>query len=192
MDREQFTNIYWNYYLMLEEKFLNTTRYVELHLNNFSTFSIEFTNLLLTTCSEIDVVFKEMLGFDTKEKHTFKQFIQRVKKEHSDIFEIEVKVIDKEIAINPFEEKGNATERWWRSYNNVKHNRKNKFKEATLENVLYSLGALFVLEMYQFKRFYIKHGYGPDIPKRESDLFFIDGWEVRYLTGRSFLYKLER
>ena len=39
MTRDQFIREYWNYYLMLEKKFITTTLYVALSEDNFNTFS---------------------------------------------------------------------------------------------------------------------------------------------------------
>lgn len=42
MDKAEFTNFYWKYYLHLENEFINTTDFVMLDENNFKTFSIEY------------------------------------------------------------------------------------------------------------------------------------------------------
>ena len=44
MDKAEFTNFYWKYYLHLENEFINTTDFVMLDENNFKTFSIEYQN----------------------------------------------------------------------------------------------------------------------------------------------------
>ena len=53
-----FIKNYWNYYLRLEEEFLTALKYVEFDRDNYQTFSIEFLTVLLSVCSEIDVVGK--------------------------------------------------------------------------------------------------------------------------------------
>ena len=60
MNRNDFQKVFWSYYLNLEERFINTTKYVEVAKNNYSTYSIEYTSLLLSICSEIDVIFKKI------------------------------------------------------------------------------------------------------------------------------------
>ena len=42
MDRETFMRDYWAYYLMLEDKFIDTTNYVTLAEDNYGTYSNEY------------------------------------------------------------------------------------------------------------------------------------------------------
>ena len=37
MDRESFLCNYWNYYLVLEKKFINATNYVAINKRNYNT-----------------------------------------------------------------------------------------------------------------------------------------------------------
>jgi hypothetical protein len=41
--------------------------------------------------------------------------------------------------------------KWWKSYNDVKHERNKHFKDATLENALNSLAGLLIITLYYFK-----------------------------------------
>jgi len=45
---------------------------------------------------------------------------------------------------------GTTNPTWWRSYNNVKHERDAHFNEATLKNALNALGALLILTNYHY------------------------------------------
>jgi hypothetical protein len=47
---------------------------------------------------------------------------------------------------------GNTNPDWWRSYNNVKHERNTHFQEATLQNALNALGALLILTYIYYNR----------------------------------------
>lgn len=49
---------YWNYYLELENEFVETKRYVEFVKDNYSSYSVEFLKLYQAICSEIDVLGK--------------------------------------------------------------------------------------------------------------------------------------
>jgi len=42
MDTNEFQKVFWSYYLNLEEKFINTTKYVEVTKDNYFTYSIEY------------------------------------------------------------------------------------------------------------------------------------------------------
>ena len=41
--------------------------------------------------------------------------------------------------------------KWWFSYNKIKHDKSNYYKLANLENVLYSLAAIFIVENLRIK-----------------------------------------
>lgn len=58
MDRVTFLQNYWNYYLVLEKKFINSTNYVAVNESNYNTYSFEFVNLILLIGSELDVTMK--------------------------------------------------------------------------------------------------------------------------------------
>ena len=47
MERETFLQNYWNYYLVLENRFINAVNYVALNSDNYNTYSFEFVNLIL-------------------------------------------------------------------------------------------------------------------------------------------------
>lgn len=51
---------YWDYYIVLENDLLACRRYVEFSASNFHTHSQEFMHLLFATCSEVEVVLKEL------------------------------------------------------------------------------------------------------------------------------------
>ena len=68
MIREEFLNIYWRYYELLETNFKNSIRYVSLDESNYNTYSMEYAHLLQTICSEIDVIFKELCAYYGKKE----------------------------------------------------------------------------------------------------------------------------
>ena len=61
MDRQNFIQCYWLYYLELEKKFINTLNYVEMSLENANTFSNEYAFLLQSIGAELDNFFKVYL-----------------------------------------------------------------------------------------------------------------------------------
>ena len=50
--------IHWSYFLALEEDIQRLSRFVEFNSNNFATFSLEMSHILLASSSEVDVVLK--------------------------------------------------------------------------------------------------------------------------------------
>ena len=49
-----FVRSYWDYYLELEEEFINTKKYVAFEKANGKTYSLEYLKLMQAVCSEID------------------------------------------------------------------------------------------------------------------------------------------
>lgn len=67
-DVQQFINNNWNYYLMLENDFINITRYIKLDKRNFKTFSDEIIKLLQSIGAECDLMFKKICNIDLKQR----------------------------------------------------------------------------------------------------------------------------
>lgn len=68
MNRQEFLNDYWGYYLMLEKKLINTFNYVELSTSNYSTFSNEYASLIQSIGAELDSFFKLYCSFNFNDK----------------------------------------------------------------------------------------------------------------------------
>jgi hypothetical protein len=60
MIEQETSNVYWNYFLALEKDLTKISRYIEIHSDNFSAFSIELAHLLLASASEVDVIMKQL------------------------------------------------------------------------------------------------------------------------------------
>lgn len=145
---------HWNYYLALEQDMERISRFIEFDSAHLNVYSIEFTRIFLSACSEIDVLLKEMgvlkLGkWKGKTIHDYRLMVQENFKE----------LINERIYIHrfgfeyvPWESwNDNTNPLWWRSYNNVKHHRNDFYSEANLENTLNALGALLVITVYYYQ-----------------------------------------
>lgn len=174
MNRNDFQKVFWLYYLNLEERFINTTKYVEVAKNNYSTYSIEYTSLLLSICSEIDVIFKEICGFNQNDHKCIKDYFNIVNVKFPDILKEKVTFSFASIELTPFWDwKEDNIPFWWKDYNNVKHGRLNNFMVGNLENVLNALAALYILERYQLKNIVdnSSNRSDPNIPDTHSKIF---------------------
>lgn len=167
---EKFIKKYWNYYLRIEEEFYNTRNFVEFSEDNFGTYSIEYLKLYLSVCSEIDVVGKYIAkSFNNSSKPNnimewWKEIIEKLKFENKYLYNVEISFIDIKTII-PWENfnypnNPNANSpAWWRTYNDVKHNRteidkdthKEFFTQANLQNVISAFAGLYVLEKSYIK-----------------------------------------
>jgi hypothetical protein len=126
---------HWNYFLAIEKDLEKLSRYIEFSNDNLNTYSIELTHILLSASSEVDVIMKELCQLIDSSKLTdnindYKSVIRT----HLKSF------IDEEISIERYgmtykpwiNWKGNKNPDWWKSYNNVKHQRNKYFNEANL------------------------------------------------------------
>lgn len=184
MNRNDFQKVFWLYYLNLEERFINTTKYVEVAKNNYSTYSIEYTSLLLSICSEIDVIFKEICGFNQNDHKCIKDYFNIVNIKFPDILKEKVTFSFASIELIPFLDwKEDNSPLWWENYNDVKHGRLNNFMVGNLENVLNALAALYILERYQLKNIVdnSSNRNDPNIPDTHSKIF-----NLSILTSNSF------
>ncbi len=184
MNRNDFQKVFWSYYLNLEERFINTTKYVEVNTDNYSTYSIEYTSLLLSICSEIDVIFKEICDFNQKEHKCINDYFSIVNSKFPDIFQEKVIYSFSSIPLMPFNS-WNASQSpiWWTNYNKLKHGRLNNFMVGNLENVLSALAALYILERYQLKNIVNKSSSKnePDIPDIPSKIFNLSMLNSSYI-----------
>lgn len=152
---------------MLNEQLGKTANYVEPNKDNYGTYSVTYTNILLSACSEIEVVAKlicqiidpdvdylsEKVPDESGTKMidnniTMKKLSATLKKQFPHIYQAKAVIINQHEMIYPFECWKNPKRNlpWWTAYNKVKHYRYNCFNYATLENTLNSVAALINLD----------------------------------------------
>ena len=141
-----FEKSYWNYFLELEEQFLETRKYVAFDTVNYSTYSLEYLKLLEAVCSEIDVVGKEIAhqidpSFKKDDRYTnIRKWWFTIQQWYAENTLEPVKILD-ELAFDPWKgfeveaytdkngrtgtrlKEKSTTPQWWIAYNKVKHNR---------------------------------------------------------------------
>ena len=147
--------LHWNYFVALERDLEAVSRYVEFCDPNFDTFSIELARLLFAAASEVDVVAKLLCenidpGASRGNINDYKATLLSAIPELPDM---EVFVSRYGLSFKPWSNWAGATNPdWWRSYNNVKHERNLHFNEATLKNALNALGALMIITFHYYAR----------------------------------------
>lgn len=137
---------HWNYFLAIEDDLINTSRYVEFTIDNMKTYSVEYTKIILSAASEVDVLLKQIYSsFGYKKKQpNFKDFCDVLKIKLNSLITEQLCLEQYGITLCPFEEwKNDSQPGWHTAYNNLKHNRTLNYKEANLENALLSVGALY-------------------------------------------------
>jgi len=171
--------IHWNYFIALERDLENVSRYIEFSTKNEKTYSIEIAKILMSSSSEIDVLLKMICSLYNTSTDSINQYRDCIKANCPQI-------IDEEFYINRFSLSSKPwinwnsipikNPDWWTSYNNVKHQRNLYYEDANIKNVINSLAALLITNIYYYK---IKSG--NDDYKDTT----------RQLVPESILYKLK-
>ena len=147
---------YWNYAELINEELGRTTQYVEPDSDNYGTYSIVYTKILLSACSEIEVVCKLLCQIiDPEHDYVSSEVLHRngnkmiknminmetlssvLLQRFPHIYQAKTEILQKHQMIYPFA--------CWETHNLVKHYRHNHFNGATLENALNSVAALIIL-----------------------------------------------
>jgi hypothetical protein len=144
---------HWNYFLAIEDDFINTSRYVEIVLDNKETYSVEYTKIILSVASEVDVLLKQIylsLGYKKKNPN-FKDYCNIAKDKLKSLITEQLCLEQYGLTLDPFSEWENDGQPSWHiAYNNLKHNRTLNYKDANLENALLSVGALYTTVVHYY------------------------------------------
>ena len=191
MTRKEFLQDFWSYYLVLEEKFINTFPYVALDTQNYGTFSNEYAFLLQSIGAELDNFFKVYCNLPSSERKSIKNYCSFVLNDYPDIVKQEV-VAQYDIKFTPYQnwnkEEPAKSLFFWDKFCKIKHSRHENIKMANQENVLYALGALYLLEMKYLRK--IVSNNEPDVPDKKSELFELYNWKYKY-TPMSEIYAVD-
>jgi hypothetical protein len=153
---QQETLLHWNYFLALENDLEKVSRYIEFTQNNFQVYSIELAHLLLASASEVDVIAKgicELLDPNLPAGN-INDYRNAITQNLSSFVQETIFVPRHSLTLNPWSNWRNDENQnplWWRSYNNVKHQRNEHFEDANLKNVLNAVAGLFVSVFYFYK-----------------------------------------
>ena len=142
---------HWYYYKSVLGDLETISRYIEISEDNYRTYSIELTRLLLSIGSEIDVVAKLLCKLANPEaaSNNINKYREILTHKFPGLPEVEISLPKYLISLKPwFEWLENKTPKWWDCYNKVKHERSLHFREANLENVLFATAGLCVLVSY--------------------------------------------
>ncbi|MEQ9011498.1 hypothetical protein [Algiphilus sp.] len=161
--------VHWNYFLALEKDLELAARYVEFAEPNMATYSIEFAHLLFAAASEVDVVAKllcRQLAAEAPRQNIC--HYRNILSDHlPDLLTTKVLVPRYALTLTPWENWINEHPPWWRSYNNVKHERDAHFPEATLKNSLNAMAGLMTMVFYHYSHPGLQSGQPVD--KKETN-----------------------
>ena len=153
---------YWHFFLTLEDDLLVLEKYVEFTKDNLSVYSSEILKLFFLCSSEFEDIMKELGRI-----YNYKD-ISESKNDRNITIKTIIKLIDKtpllscmkgeiilyknlNLSFTPINELWNKDCSWWLDYNAVKHNRTMNYQKAKLENLLKSMGALFLANIFLYE-----------------------------------------
>ena|SRR5438477_8390126 len=139
---------HWDYFIVLEEDVQKLTRFIHFSQANFNTYSIELARLLMASTQEIDVLFKQICANhgDSTNEPGYRAFFS--KGDYAKIRNVRILCPRYGLNFTPFATWDKSTPEWWTANNKVKHERHLHFERASLGNVLDSLSALLIANIY--------------------------------------------
>lgn len=146
------TSIHWNYFLAIEDDLERLSRYVDFSKND-DTYSIEIARIFLSSCSEIDVILKQIckaLNPDSNAS-SINQYFLEISAVYPEICEFEVLLPKHELTLTPLSlwSRDNPPY-WWQCHNKVKHHRHQYFEQANLKNCLNAVAAMYIFTLYLY------------------------------------------
>lgn len=150
----------WHYFLSVEKDFIRTIDFVELDEANSKTFSNEYAKLLLLIGSEVDVVAKMLCTKVAPDKKpaNFVDYSDILTSSFKGFHTVEIDIPKYSRTVQPWLSWEKAATRWWpnapkwwRAYNNVKHERDKNFPDANQDYTLAALCGWLALLLYFYK-----------------------------------------
>jgi hypothetical protein len=150
--------IVWEMYQSLEKEFLNYLEYVPFSIQHYEVWSYPLVNLFNNIGSSVDsfflnAIYCESLNDIPRIEEIRTDNHQHNMKTYRDIFETRYKLSNVQIfelrnfsSIYPFKNwsEGSSPD-WWSKYTDIKHNRYQNKKRATLKVTIDALAGLFSL-----------------------------------------------
>ena len=158
------TNIYWQVYLNLEKEFLRLADTIYINDEQQEVYSMRIADLLIRTVIEIEALTKELyLTNDGAVVPDVEMYFDTVCMAHLDgLWNLDKKVVqvvspsiyfekeeNKEFCpLHKASKRGSSSSDWNKAYQAVKHNRVKELSKGSIKNLIHSLAALYVLNLY--------------------------------------------
>lgn len=153
--------VHWNYFIALEQDLAKVSRFIEFSEDNFNSYSIELAHLLLAASSEVDVVLKALCNLinPAVDHQNINHYRETVKAHLPDFVSEKCFINRYGLELEPWTNwRGEQNPIWWRSYNNVKHQRNQYFSEANLKNTLNAVSGLSLVVLYYYRELFSQNG----------------------------------
>jgi len=149
--------VHWNYFIALEQDLAKVSRFIEFSQANFNAYSIELAHLLLAASSEVDVVLKALCNIKNpgRDHQNINDYRETIKTTLPGLINDKGFINRYGLELQPWSNwNGEENPLWWRSYNNVKHQRDSHFNEANLKNTLNSVTGLSLVVLYYYREIF--------------------------------------
>ncbi len=173
----------WSVVQSLQEDLLATSRYVEFHEANRTTFSLAFDKIILAAGSEINSIFEELVPSE-KGNLNISKARDHILPKMPFITSTKARLVDSDFRVlKPWENWGEANPEWWcKGYNKLKHERSKHYQDATLGYALLSVAGLLILTLHAHRLTVganpsINAFAGPHIFEISNSATASDGWE---------------
>jgi len=156
---------HWNYFLALEDDVGRLFRYLEPAEANFPAYSLELSRILITAASEVDVVAKllcEKIDPESKARDIY-AYRKVIAPAHPRLSTALAMLPKFGLTFVPWEQWAeDKNPFWWGAYNDVKHHRNERFSQASLQNALNAVAALYLLLLFLYRDIGVKGELQPD------------------------------
>jgi hypothetical protein len=142
---------HWQFFESVDDELHSLSRMIEFAPENFTTFSVHLARLYLSLGSEIDVVAKLLCAqiAPSKKPDRITEYRPLITAKYPHFTELRIEMPSQESDFQPWISWNSGTSpKWWKSYNDVKHERSRYFRDANLGNVLEATAGLLVLLVY--------------------------------------------
>ncbi len=117
--------------------------------SNFNCYSIQNARLILASTQDIDVLLKQIcakLGNNSTNESGYRLFMTN---NYPNILTAKVEISMYDLEFMPFQAwSNNITPDWWTANNKIKHERHTHFTFASLQNLLGTVAALFITNLF--------------------------------------------
>ncbi len=142
---------HWQFFESVDDELHSLSRIIEFERENFAAFSVYLSRLYLSVASEIDVVAKLLCEriAPTEEPKRISEYRPLITAKFPKFAHLRIEMPSHELDFQPWLSWSLGTNpQWWKTYNEVKHERSKYYRDANLGNVLESTAGLLVLLVY--------------------------------------------
>lgn len=134
----------WNLLETLEGELEKTRAFIDIHPDNYQSFSDYYKNIIVQACEEIEAIYQRISGKVLEAQSNISHYIAAITSHCANFFHHEVTMPEHNTVLKPWNsciEGKNPS--FWAAYTSIKH--QGLSEKATLEHAIYAMAALFSL-----------------------------------------------